>query len=122
VFQKGSRLRNDSRPEELSKWMRDARPWKDQPISEDFVSSWWSWWRVIKAGDESPIPGPSGILLVVLGLAWWGATLSADNRMSEDGNGWAAAVREVSEVLEGACDGTDRASSGKKCVPTLTRP
>lgn len=99
--------------------MRDARPWKDQPIDDNFVSSWWSWWNVVKAVNGPAIPGPSGILIIVLGLAWWGATLSSEDRMLEVGDGWLAAVREVSDVLQGDCDGNNQASSGEKYVPFL---
>ena len=99
--------------------MQDACPWKDQSIGDNFMSSWWAWWKVINAANKSAIPSPSGILLVVLGLAWWGATLSPEDHMFEDGDGWTSAVWEVSKVLQCACNGKDQAVSGDKCISTL---
>ena len=45
--------------------------------------------------------------------------LSSEDCMSEGGDGWLAAVWEVSDVLQGDCDEKNQASSGEKYVPFL---
>jgi len=42
--------------------------------------------------------------------------LSSEHHALEDDEGWLAGIQEVSEVLQGACDGKNQVSSGKKCV------
>jgi len=93
--------------------MQEACPWKDQPIDDNFVSSWWTWWNVVKG---SAVPGPSGIVIIVLALAWWDAMLSSEDCMSEGSDGWLAAVQKVSNVLQGDCDRKNQALLGEKYV------
>lgn len=95
-------------------WRKSHRPLKDQPPRlrslDEFVTEWWAWWALLQPVervlgldgkynvpksemDWSALakPGSNGFLLIMLTLTWWGM-LRADN-------GWARAVKDVTDVL-----------------------
>lgn len=65
-------MKKGSRPAEFDVWMKTDHPWKDQLVNDGFMANWWTWWNTIKVLPENGIVGPSGVMLLVIGLAWWG--------------------------------------------------
>ncbi|KAG6805003.1 hypothetical protein H0H92_001196, partial [Tricholoma furcatifolium] len=71
------RLSTDQRPAAISSWMRGKRRWVDVEIDDGFATAWLAWWSGLKEGGDTNIAklakgGANGLLLVVIGLAWWG--------------------------------------------------
>lgn len=107
---------NDVRPAEVSAWMKNHRKWTDVPIKDldGFRKAWWSWWSALQPEarmadadrrnneamkvpsvdmdwEKLRKPGKNGLLLIMLALAWWGA--------SSDDDRWKKAVADVSAVI-----------------------
>jgi len=104
-------MNTTSHPAEFATRMRNARLWKDQLIDGNFVDKWWVWWGGLKSDKDHNTAGPNSILLVVLGLAWWGAKASPKERKMDDEQGWLCAVHEVSETLDSLSSVSDGGDS-----------
>jgi len=104
-------MNTTSRPAEFATWMRNAHPWKDQPIDNDFVDKWWAWWGGLKSDKNHNTTRPNSILLVVLGLAWWGAKASPKECEMDNEQGWLCAVCEISKTLDSLSSVSDRGDS-----------
>lgn len=100
--------------------MKHARPLQDYCIDDvqAFSVSWWAWWRdnqprrrpVNAQGshteetsdkvdwNELYVTGPTGLVLVLMTLAWWGVAIyDRDEALQQD---WLDAVEDVAFVLE----------------------
>jgi hypothetical protein len=58
--------------------------------------------------------GPSGVLLVVLALAWWGASVGLEGRDDRGPDGWETAVSEVSGILGTLLSNEKQEGKGQK--------
>lgn len=115
-------------------WFKHGRPAGDYPIKdlEVFKTKWWSWWKELQPserllGDELQRvddeldwkslakKGDNGFLVVMLGLAWWGACahVSGAEGNIED---WSRAVDDVKWTIENISVCTSRTVGGKKRV------
>ncbi|KAF8059253.1 hypothetical protein FPV67DRAFT_1454402 [Lyophyllum atratum] len=102
------RLATQGRPAAIGQWMKGGRRWVDQNVNNAFARDWVKWWHSLKGGDGTDVDweslnkgGSTGLLLVVLGLAWWGEKIEEIGRSSEDPGSWLAAVRDVIMILDG---------------------
>ncbi|KAG6836039.1 hypothetical protein H0H93_012003 [Arthromyces matolae] len=99
------RLPGKGRPEEFSNWMSKTRRWDDVETNDKFVTSWWTWWNSLKDLVElnrSKVEkgGSNGLMLVVLGLAWWGARIGIEGQSIRGTGSWSSAVCDVKATLE----------------------
>jgi hypothetical protein len=84
--------------------MKGGRKWNEPEISSDFVTSWWGWWRALKADvQQLDVAGPNGVLLLVLGLAWWAVHEKKGDIKDVGVGGWNTAVEEVTSMLTSLC-------------------
>ena len=69
----------DDCPEAYAKWMKHGCLWKDNPVDDDFGINLWVWWTMLKnSEDDFSVTRTNGILLIVLGLAWWGSHITEE--------------------------------------------
>ncbi|KAG6805807.1 hypothetical protein H0H92_013910 [Tricholoma furcatifolium] len=129
------RLGTQNRPVDVADWLKHGRKYVDRDLDVEFPKGWWKWWRSLKNEDVSAEDfmdaivteeaviwenlnkaGPTSLILVVLGLAWWGEMIQEFGRTWEGKGSWSQAVREVTEVLQKVGDrkGNDTETTGKK--------
>ncbi|KAG6825080.1 hypothetical protein H0H92_004754 [Tricholoma furcatifolium] len=104
----GGRLSTDGRPASISAWMRGGRRWVDVEVDAGFAGEWTVWWNGLKAeADRSKLAkaGPNGMVVVVIGLAWWGCQIEEEGRRYKGEGSWFQAVREVTSMLHGMIEG-----------------
>ncbi|KAG6807038.1 hypothetical protein H0H92_009038, partial [Tricholoma furcatifolium] len=95
------RLSTSERPASISAWMRGGRRWTDIEVDAGFAGAWSAWWRTLKE-DLSKISkgGANGMVVVVIGLAWWGHQAEEVGRKYKGEDGWGWAVRDVGSILK----------------------
>lgn len=95
------------RPEEVAWWLKRGRKYKGVPPIKklnDYTMAWQTWWKGLQpdgrkadpqawslprcdltAADWSSLAhvGPTGLLLVVVSLAWWGYYVKGEGQMEE---------------------------------------
>ncbi|KAJ7662031.1 hypothetical protein DFH06DRAFT_987919 [Mycena polygramma] len=112
----GGRLTNEGRPDQVRAWMSVGRKWYAPPVISpvgkkgevgSYAEEWWCWWDAIQPGVEEgkwgslPVMhGPTGLILVLATLFWWGVAEEGKER----GEDWEAAVTELKVLLEGLVD------------------
>ncbi|KAJ7469894.1 hypothetical protein B0H11DRAFT_1722909, partial [Mycena galericulata] len=104
------------RPAAIHAWTKGGRrPNKPPPLAvESFEKDWWAWWSGMapawrmKNAEGRPLqggtgewgslkhPGANGLLMVMLGLAWW-----REKEEEVASTSWMAAVTDVAWVLRG---------------------
>ncbi|KAF8058564.1 hypothetical protein FPV67DRAFT_1676139 [Lyophyllum atratum] len=120
------RLATQGRPAVIGQWMKGGRRWVDQNVGSKFAAEWAKWWHVLKGGDDANVDweslnkgGSTGLVLVVLGLAWWGEKIEEIGRTCEDPGTWLAAVRDVIMMLDGLLSNQPQVDSpGGSIEPT----
>ncbi|KAF8176871.1 hypothetical protein K438DRAFT_1770348 [Mycena galopus ATCC 62051] len=123
------RLDNRGRPPEFAQWMKEHRPWDDYTVSDDFGQELFGWWKIlgpmrrwenVAPGGMAPrdiddwgrlnVSGRSGVVLFVVGLAWWGQKLWNEGALAGLGGGeaalaaandWQLLVDDMTWLLEG---------------------
>ena len=125
MFFKSKRLflRNKHWPEILSHWIKDHHKWGLMPdimdqcksFAEDFFK-WWqglqpAWWLMASLELCEDIPenfvewkelakgGPNGVFLLILALAWWGASIQGSDTEHSDEE-FNTALYQVSWLLQ----------------------
>ncbi|KAG6824250.1 hypothetical protein H0H92_007540 [Tricholoma furcatifolium] len=95
------RLSTSGRPASISTWMRGGRRWTDIEVDAGFAGTWSAWWRMLKE-DLSKISkgGANGMVVVVIGLAWWGHQAKEIGRQYKGEDGWGWAIQDVRSVLK----------------------
>ncbi|KAG6823384.1 hypothetical protein H0H92_010421 [Tricholoma furcatifolium] len=94
--------------------MRGGRRWTDIEVNGGFAGAWSAWWRTLKE-DLSKISkgGANGMVVVVIGLAWWGHQAEEVGRKSRGEDGWGWAVRDVGSILKVMSDGLKSNDGGE---------
>jgi hypothetical protein len=77
-----------------------------------YIASWWAWWKNVNPGWHTTaeggclqaggqgnwnclhIPGPNGLLMILLALGWWFSKIDESARVT-----WEEAVRDVAWVV-----------------------
>ncbi|KAH7906572.1 hypothetical protein BJ138DRAFT_1117446 [Hygrophoropsis aurantiaca] len=93
------------RPDEIALWQKKHRCDIGMFIlpsrRASFVTDWWRWWRRVYPNEGTRVikPGPNGIILVVLSLAWLGRSTRNldDNDVTK--SSWREAVLSVTQAL-----------------------
>ncbi|KAJ7507644.1 hypothetical protein B0H11DRAFT_1704936 [Mycena galericulata] len=108
-------LPTTERPAAIGAWTKSGRrPTKPPPLDvEKFEKEWWAWWtalapdwrqkdekgRLVEGGEGEwgvlVHPGANGVLMVLLGLAWW------RDKEEVATASWLAAVADARWVLSG---------------------
>ncbi|KAG6819390.1 hypothetical protein H0H93_012237 [Arthromyces matolae] len=108
----GGRIPGNSRPTVFSNWMRGGRRGYEVVVDDSFASQWGEWWKALrgegvevsqlgKAGAKRlGKGGANGMLLVVLGLAWWANHIDDASRADKGVGGWEASVKDVKAALK----------------------
>ncbi|KAG6806504.1 hypothetical protein H0H92_011080 [Tricholoma furcatifolium] len=125
------RLSTDQWPAAISSWMHGKRHWMDVEIDDGFATAWLAWWSRLKEGGDMNIVKlakgrANGLLLVVIGLAWWGNEVDDVSHWDEGDESWGWAVRDVwlrLEVLkeQGVAEGKDDDLSEGNAEEVLTK-
>lgn len=103
--------------------MKNGRPWDNVAVSPDFRGQCQLWWTEIQPKGRQPFDtdstvtnwaplsngGTSGIMLILLTLAWWGYSDGMDSE-------WEGLAEDVAWVLEKmhGCEAPAAGSSAKK--------
>ncbi|KAG6913429.1 hypothetical protein DXG01_006844 [Tephrocybe rancida] len=98
----------------MGQWMNRGQKWVNEAIDGGFAGSWWAWWQGLRAEEEKMGKGGANIMmLVVLGLAWWGQSIKDIRQRCKGTRTWAAAVCDV-KVLGGREEDNEEESSNKE--------
>ncbi|KAJ7614718.1 hypothetical protein DFH06DRAFT_1344050 [Mycena polygramma] len=127
----GGRLGNEQRPVEVKNFINGGRKWYAPPViskvgkkdeAGSYAAQWWGWWDGFQPGDDEgewgDLPlmhGPTGLMLVLAALFWWGLAEEGNERGEE----WEGAVTALKELLRGLVDSgelVDNYSEGRKKV------
>ncbi|KAG6822634.1 hypothetical protein H0H92_013127 [Tricholoma furcatifolium] len=113
--QEDGRLVTDGRPVIISSWIRGGRRWEDMPIDDGFAGSWSVWWTNVKNSgrDKFAKGGANGLLLVMVGLAWWGNHIEEIGRSSKGTDSWAWAVDDVRLTIDALSQDLKEGKSGE---------
>ncbi|KAJ3474612.1 hypothetical protein NLI96_g12362 [Meripilus lineatus] len=113
---KSDHLPEKKRPRPFKEWFESGR--KDLPnINAQFGRALLAWWDQLqpkarrttkgtpladipqKEWESLRIPGKQGIYLILIGIAWWGVSLTKRNTVPESSPEWKGMVDDVQSVL-----------------------
>ncbi|KAJ7756677.1 hypothetical protein B0H16DRAFT_1314918, partial [Mycena metata] len=134
VEERGRLVVGKSRPDEFHQWIKEHRVYDDYKLNQGFgerLLAWWkelgpkNQWAGVEAGADLPadfrncsawatwgrvnVPGRNGLLLIVLGLAWWGQAVWNEGAAAGLGGGekalasaadWKTLAEDVKWVME----------------------
>lgn len=89
------------RPEEIRVWMKAHRVWKEVRVGEEFGGKLRAWWSLLQPASPHGAnsdwaklqkAGKNGLLLIFLGLVWWGHSSGTNAE-------WSATVADVTRAI-----------------------
>ncbi|KAG6847678.1 hypothetical protein H0H93_006600 [Arthromyces matolae] len=118
------RLPTIERPFAIQVWMKNARPLVDQKIDPSFPGDMTRWWQTLKDMTKADVGtkadysiinkgGNNGLLLVAVGLCWWGERIEEIGRRFDGEDGWLHMVRDVGGMLHFLRENHAKSTSSK---------